>query len=188
MFVALPLPEAVKDDLAEFLEPRQEAGPALRWTLPTQWHVTLAFLGEVADRHTDELSERLHRATSRRSPLVLRVAGAGAFPNAGRAKVLWAGLEHDGQELMRLAGGVRAAASKAGTAVGGGRFHPHLTLARLGRPEDVTRWLRVLDPYSGPSWQAGEVALTASHLGQGPRGTSRHVVLETFQLGPPSMG
>jgi len=67
MFVALPLPEAVKDDLAEFLEPRQEAGPALRWTLPTQWHVTLAFLGEVADRHTDELSERLQRATSRRS-------------------------------------------------------------------------------------------------------------------------
>jgi 2''-5'' RNA ligase len=105
MFVALPLPEAVKDDLAEFLEPRQEAGPALRWTLPAQWHVTLAFLGEVVDRHTDELSERLQRAASRRNPLVLRVAGAGAFPHAGHAKVLWAGLEHDGEELMRLAGG-----------------------------------------------------------------------------------
>ena len=55
MFIALLLPEAVKQDLAEFLEPRQEAGPNLRWTVPEQWHLTLAFLPEVTDRHTDEL-------------------------------------------------------------------------------------------------------------------------------------
>jgi 2'-5' RNA ligase len=187
MFVALPLPEAVKEDLAEFLEPRQEAGRGLRWTAPDQWHVTLAFLADVADRHTDELLERLERAVSRRKPLVLRMAGAGAFPHAARAKVLWAGVEHDGEELMRLAGGVRAAGAKSGIEVGGGRFHPHLTLARLGGPVDVTRWLRVLEPYAGPSWQAREVALIASYLGQGPNGRSRHEVRATFELGPPSM-
>lgn len=191
MFVALPLPEAVKEDLAEFLEPRQEAGLqelSLRWSAPEQWHVTLAFLAEVADRQTDELSERLQRAASRRSPLVLRLAGAGAFPHAGLAKALWAGLEHDPQELPRLAGGVRAAAARSGIKVGGGRFHPHLTLARLRPPADATRWLRVLETYAGPSWQAGEVALIASHLGQGPHGKPRHEVRETFALGPPSMG
>ena len=187
MFVALPLPEAVKEDLAEFLEPRQEAGSrevSLRWTRPEQWHVTLAFLAEVADRHTDELLERLGRAAARRNPLVLRVAGAGAFPHAGNAKVLWAGLEHEGEDLARLASGVRAAASKSGIEVAGGRFRSHLTLARLGRPADVTRWLRVLDPYAGPSWKAREVALIASHLGQGPNGRPRYDILETFELGP----
>ena len=62
MFIALPLPEAVKEDLAGFLEPRQEAGlHGLRWTMPAQWHVTLAFLPDLADRHTDELFERLQR-------------------------------------------------------------------------------------------------------------------------------
>ena len=188
MFVAMPLPEAVKEDLAEFLEPRQEAGPDLRWSTPEQWHVTLAFLADVADQNTDELLERLQRSASRRKPLVLRMSGAGAFPNAGHAKVLYAGIEHDGEELMRLAGGVRAAGAKSGIVVGGGRFHPHLTLARLGRPADVTRWLRVLEPYAGPSWQAREVALIESHLGQGPNGRSRHEVRETFELGPPSMG
>jgi len=188
MFIALPLPDAVKDDLAEFLEPRQEAGSDLRWSLPEQRHLTLAFLPEVADRNLDELSERLARATSRRKPLALRLAGAGAFPNAGQAKVLWAGVEHDGEELMRLAGGVRAAGAKSGTEVGGGRFHPHLTLARLAQPADVTRWLGVLDPYVGPSWQATEVALIASYLGQGRNGRSRHEVHEIFPLGPPSIG
>ena len=195
MFVALPLPEAVKQDLAGFLEPRQEAGPhqvGLRWTAPYQWHVTLAFLPEVADRNTDELLERLQRIAARRNPLVLRVAGAGAFPHAGRAKVLWAGLRHEGaddgehEDLAKLATGVRAAAAKSGIKVDGGRFRPHLTLARLGRPGDVTRWLRALDPYAGPSWQAHEVALIASYLGQGPNGRPRHEILETFELGRPS--
>jgi 2'-5' RNA ligase len=188
MFIALPLPEAVKEDLSEFLEPRQEAGPDLRWALPEQWHLTLAFLPEVADRHMDELLERLERAVTRRKPLDLRLAGAGAFPRSGNAKILWAGVQHEGEELMRLAGGVRAAGAKSGIAVGGGRFHAHLTLARLSVPADVTRWLRVLDPYAGPSWQAQEVALIASYLGQGRNGTSRHEVREIFSLGPPSIG
>src|SRR6185436_12547904 len=103
---------------------------------------------------------------------------------------LWAGLQHEGEhdELARLATGVRAAAAKSGIEVAGGRFRSHLTLARLRRPADVTRWLRVLDPYAGPSWQAREVALVASHLGQGPSGRSRHEVRETFVLGPPGDG
>ena len=188
MFIALPLPEAVKEDLSEFLQPRQEAGPDLRWALPEQWHLTLAFLPEVAERHMDELLERLQRAVTRRKPLDLRLVGAGAFPHPANAKVLWAGVEHEGQELMRLAGGVRAAGAKSGSAVGGGRFHPHLTLARLSVPADVTRWLRVLDPYSSPPWQAQEVALIASYLGQGRNGTARHEVREIFSLGPPSIG
>jgi RNA 2',3'-cyclic 3'-phosphodiesterase len=188
MFIALPLPEDIKEHLAEYLEPRQEAGPDLRWTAPEQWHLTLAFLPEVADRNMDELHERIARATSRRKPMWLRLAGAGAFPNAAQAKVLWTGVEHDGEELMRLAGGVRAAGAKSGIEVGGGRYHPHLTVARLSQASDVTRWLRALDPYVGPSWQAGEVELIASYLGEGRGGRSRHEVREIFPLGPPSIG
>jgi len=189
MFIALPLPEAVKEDLAGFLEPRQEAGlHGLRWTMPAQWHVTLAFLPDLAERHTDELFERLQRAALRRNPLVLRLVGAGAFPDARRAKVLWTGVEHDGEELMRLAGGVRAAASKSGTVVGGGRFHPHLTLARLGVAANVTRVLGALEQYESPSWEAREIALIASYLGQGPNARPRHEVRATFALGPLSIG
>jgi len=191
MFVALPLPEAVKEHLAEFLEPRQEASLerlGVRWTAPAQWHVTLAFLAKVTDRHTDELLERLERAASRRKPLMLQLVGAGAFPHAGHAKVLWTGLEHDGEELMRLAGGARAAAARSGIEIDGARFHPHLTVARLSPPADATRLMRVLESYDGPSWQAREVALIESHLGQGPNGRARHEVLQTFRLGPSGTG
>lgn len=187
MFAAItPAAEAV-EDLAEFLEPRQAVDSSLRWTLPEQWHVTLAFMAHVPERRLDDLTERLERAAKRRTPWVCRLAGAGAFPHPGAAKVLWAGVDcgddEGAEELRRLATGARAAAGKAGADVDGGRFHPHLTLARLRHGEDLTRWLRVFDAYRGPTWTVSELALIESHLGQGPHGKPRYDTVATFPLG-----
>lgn len=184
MFVAVVPPDDVVEHLAEFLAPRQEVDSGLRWTVPEQWHVTLAFLPHVADRHLDDLLARLERAAARRSPIPLVVAGGGAFPDPARAKVLYAGLDAgDGrQELDRLATGARAAAAKAGAEPAGGRFHAHVTMARAGRPTEMTRWIRVLDSYRGPGWTAERVALVQSHLGEGPRNRPRYETVETFPL------
>jgi len=185
MFVALPPPPEAVADLDDFLAPRREAA-SFRWAVPEQFHVTLAFLAEVPDRCLDDLVERLARAAERRTPFPARVAAGGAFPNAGRARVLWAGLGLDDAgrtELDRLATGARAAASKAGVPVDGQRFRPHVTLARLGRPTDVSRWVQLLDGYAGPSWTADHLALVASYLGEGPRGRPRYDTIETFPLG-----
>jgi RNA 2',3'-cyclic 3'-phosphodiesterase len=184
MFVALVPPDEVLEDLAEFLAPRQEAEPGFRWTVQDQWHLTLAFMAEVADRHLDDLVARLERGAARRTAFPLALTGGGAFPGPHRAKVLFAAVDAGphAEELRRLATGARAAATKAGAAVDGGRFHPHVTLARIGRPVEATRWLRVLDAYRGPSWQAEEISLISSHLGEGPRNRPRYEVVETFPL------
>jgi RNA 2',3'-cyclic 3'-phosphodiesterase len=190
LFVAVVPPESVLEHLDEFLSVRREAkdrSDGLRWTVPDQWHLTLAFMEDVAERHLDDLVERLGRAAHRRTPFELGFAGGGAFPNAARAKVLWLGVEAEEAartELDRLATGARAACTKAGAEVAGGRFRPHLTLARLGRPQEVTKWVRLLDAYAGPRWTADEFALVESHLGEGPRKRPRHEVLETFELRP----
>lgn len=184
MFVALVPPEEALADLEEFLAPRQEASTGFRWTVPEQWHVTLAFLPQVPDRSLDDLLARLERAAGRRTPFAVGVSGGGAFPHAGRAKVLYAGLDvTDAEELRRLATGSRAAANKAGAAAEGTRFHPHLTLARIGRPLDVTKWIRVLDAYRGPAWESQEIRLIESHLGEGPRKRPRYELVASFPLG-----
>lgn len=189
MFVAVVPPDEALEDLGAFLAPRQEArdeaaGGDLRWTSPEQWHVTLAFMPQVPDRALDDLVARLERAALRRTPFEVTVGGGGAFPHPGRARVLYAGLDvGDGEELRRLKTGARAAANKAGAEAEGGRFHPHLTLARVRRPFDVTRWIRVLDAYRGPTWTASGISLVASHLGEGPRKRPRYEVIESFRLG-----
>lgn len=181
LFVAVTPPEPALEHLAEFMTPRSEAGPGLRWTAVDQWHVTLAFMPDVHPRHLDELLERLGRAAAKRRSFEARLTGGGAFPNPARAKVLYAAVDA-GEELRRLAVGARAAASKAGAEVDGGRFHAHLTLARSGRPFEATRWLRILDAYAGPSWPVREIALIESHLGEGPRKRPRYEVVETFMM------
>ncbi|MDX6296571.1 MAG: 2,3-cyclic 3-phosphodiesterase, partial [Nocardioidaceae bacterium] len=184
MFVAVVPPAEVLDDLVAFLEPRRQADPALRWTESYQWHLTLAFLPEVGLRNLDDLVARLTRAAARRRTFTVTVAGSGAFPAPERARVLWLGATADPVEsLARLATGVRAAANKAGATVEGGRFRAHLTLARLRRPQDATRWLRILDSYQAGRWPATSIELIESHLGQGPAGHPRYETVAVLPLG-----
>lgn len=185
MFAALvPPPEAI-EHLDAFLEPRREAAP-FRWAGVEQLHVTLAFLAAVEERRLDDLLERLERAAAKRRSFEAAIAGGGAFPNVGRARVLWAGLDLDDggrTELDRLATGCRAAAGRAGIAVDGQRFRPHVTLARIGHPAEASNWVRLLDEYAGPAWRADRVELVASYLGEGPRGRPRYETVAELPIG-----
>ena len=185
-FVAIVPPESVREDLDEFCAPRRTALPDLRWTDAFQWHLTLAFLPDVADADLDELTDRLVDAAARRRPLDVRLAGGGVFPDATRAKVLWTGIEasaDDLAELDRLSVGCRNAAVATGTTVEGRGFTPHVTLARIGRPTDASGLLEVFGTYAGPSWRAGSIELVASYLGEGPRRRPRYETIGEFPLG-----
>jgi RNA 2',3'-cyclic 3'-phosphodiesterase len=185
MFAAVLPPQDVLEELEEFLAPRREAAP-LRWTRQESWHLTLAFMARVPDRSYDDLLERLTRAGRRRTPFTLSLAGGGAFPNVARAKVLYAGVEGEPdalEELHRLATGARAAANRAGAPAEGAAFRPHLTLARMNRPVEATRWIRVLSAYHSRPFQVTEAVLVQSFLGEGPGGRPRYEVVGTFPLG-----
>ena len=185
MFVAAVPPDDALDHLDDFLEPRRGAHGELRWVVREQLHVTLAFLAEVPDRCLDDLLARLERAAHRRTTFPTALAGGGAFPNVGRARVLWAGLDLDERgrtEIARLATGCRAAAGKAGIAVDGSRFRPHLTVARCRHPLEATSWVRLLDGYRGPGWRVEAVDLVASYLGEGPRKRPRYETVARFAL------
>ena len=181
-FVAVVPPVEVVEHLDEFVSVRREAGQ-FRWSDPGQWHVTLAFTADLPGRSLDLVDELLAQAVARHERFGMRITGGGAFPHPDGARVLVASLEADDAALERLAGACRAAVSRAGGRVDGQRFRPHLTLARLGRPANVTSWVRLLDAYDGPRWEVDEVALVASHLGEGPRRRPRHEVVGTYALG-----
>ena len=185
LFVAVVPPDEVLEHLAEHLAPRVEAGPDLRWADRDQWHVTLAFLGAVTDRRLDELTEAIAVSAARRAPLTLRVGGAGSFPNPYAARVLWAGVRTVEGDLGSVATGIRTACNSVGATPDGTRFRAHVTLARFGRPTEATRWIRALDGYEGPAWQADHVSLVESHLGEGRGRRPRYEVLAELPLGDP---
>lgn len=194
-FVAVLPPIGVVDQLTSFLEPRRDAlAPrgTWRWTRPEHLHLTLAFLPELDEWREEELGQEGMRWAARVPPLTLRLAGAGAFPDPGAARVLWAAVQEESEEppapgrprLSGWAAATRALASRVGARVDGTRFSPHVTVARaVGPPRPAGHLLQSLDTLHTGAWTADEVALIRSHLGQGPRGTPRYEVLQTWAVG-----
>jgi len=183
LFIALAPPACVVADLEAACAPLRGGRGDLRWTSTEAWHVTLAFLGEVGEASLARLVPRMERAARRHAAFGLSFSGAGAFPSAARANVLWSGLAGDRRALGYLAASVTAGASRAGAAPpdAGRRFSPHLTLARCRAPVNVEQIVTELAGYAGPSWVAEEMHLIRSRL----NGQPRFETLGTYKLRAP---
>ncbi|WP_371479976.1 RNA 2',3'-cyclic phosphodiesterase [Kitasatospora sp. NBC_00315] len=172
LFVAVLPPTGAVRELVDALAPMRELPGAerLRWTGVDGWHLTLAFLGEVAAEQLPELERVLAGAVSGHGAHRLRLAGSGRFGD----RALWAGVDGETRALRQLAEAVTTAAAGV---IGEGeafRFHPHLTLARTGSPRGRRRAVRrhvveelaafegALAPFCGTDWEAAEVHLMKS--------------------------
>jgi 2'-5' RNA ligase len=170
LFVAIVPPDAALAELAGAVGLLRVARPELRWTSERDWHLTLAFLGEVTDRVLPALAVRLERAAARHPAQPLAISGGGAFPGPSRARVVWAGIR-SGAGLAPLAASVAAGARRAGAPPPdeGRRYRPHLTLARCRDQANVAELTAALAGFSGQPWTAGSIRLIASNPGREPR-------------------
>jgi len=161
-------------------EPSRAAEPSvLRWTRPEQWHLTLAFLGDVDDESRAELARRLARVAARAHPLALSLGSAGRFGN----RVLWTRVRGDTDPLRRLAEAVRAAARRARLPVEDRSYRPHLTLARARTEVDLRPMVTSLAEFASSPWTAEHLHLVRSQLGAGPDGTAQYVRQASWPLG-----
>ncbi|WP_306365853.1 RNA 2',3'-cyclic phosphodiesterase [Nocardiopsis sp. CC223A] len=171
LFVALTPPPGVVDAVRGAREPGLRHSPDLRWTPPQDWHLTLAFLGEVPDGLLPGLTGALGAAVGGHAPFDLTVDGWGLFPHPhrDRAAVLWAGVGGDTGALAALTADLRAAAVTAGLP-GEDRAHvPHLTVARSRPPRDLTDLLAELGGGPHAPWPARDVHLVESRPGREDR-------------------
>lgn len=180
--------------LAGWAEPTP-GRPLLRWTDPTQWHVTLAFYGEVPEGAVPELEAALTSAVGRLPEPMLKIRGAGSF--SGRT--LWAGVAGATPDDTEVLGRLLSTSAAVGGNVGARdegreRRRAHLTLARAASgPRDrqsaqLTAAVRALAVYEGPAWRPSGVQLVRSRLGAGRRGGPLHEVVAEPRFGEPGEG
>jgi RNA 2',3'-cyclic 3'-phosphodiesterase len=159
-FVALPLPEAIRNQLAvtQFLLPLPRPVP------PANMHLTLAFLGTLAEPVLEEIDTAL--SNLRAAPLTLSVAGLGVFggdkPRNVHARLAPApALDH---LQARIAQVVRA----AGVPLEGKRFVPHVTLGRLAPGQvsaaELARAMGEIGAVTSPPFLVDRFALYRSIL------------------------
>jgi 2'-5' RNA ligase len=141
LFVAAEIPPEIRQALAELMDALKREIPGPRWVRPEGIHLTLRFLGEVAEAELPRLAGELAvHVPGSGSPFEVRVEGMGVFPETGRPRVLWVGLVQPGGELEKLQSVVERAleaTALAGVKPEGRPFRPHLTMARFGegRPD-----------------------------------------------------
>jgi len=160
VFVALPIPDVVRSRFALL----QVLLPLPRQVPPENFHLTLAFLGEVARPALEELDTALGMVSVPR--FELRPERLGIFGGT-RPRSVHVGFAPE-PLLDRLSGKVAQAARRCGIAVESRRFLPHVTLARF-RPEEadqarLERAVAGAGPLGIPAFDVDSFVLYRSHL------------------------
>jgi 2'-5' RNA ligase len=159
------------------------AARGVSWTTEERLHLTLKFLGDHPDRVAAALRDALTPAVAAHAPIMLRLAGLGAFPNLRSPRIVWLGVEQD-PKLELLHHDVERACAGLGFALDGRAFRPHITVARVRDrlPPEPARSLATAArrvSYSGVV-EAATVDLMASELlPAGPR----YTVLSAIPMG-----
>jgi 2'-5' RNA ligase len=129
-FVAVELDPALLNPLARLLREQLPRTRDVRWCTEQQLHVTLKFLGEVADGQVPKVCEAVATATAQIQPFTIRLAGLGCFPSPANARVCWCGIEDESggcQRWLELADPLLA---ELGFQRESRAYHPHVTLGR----------------------------------------------------------
>ena len=183
LFVAINLPDKEKQRLSAELARIAERHPLpVRWVAADSLHVTLKFLGEVAEAAVPELEQILQRAVAECRRFDVEIGGFGAFPSSSRPNILWVGCSAPG-ELMDVQARVEAAAAKLGFEAEARAYTPHITVARAQKDTRIRD--RALMDRIGTDFeykaviQVRSVDLMRSFTG--PRG-ARYEVLRKMEL------
>lgn len=110
----------------------------VRWVPANNMHVTVKFLGSCEDNLPEKILSVLSSALSNFNSFHFKLGMLGGFPALKRARVFWMGMAEGGDTMRELASLVEEALVPLGFKKEDRDFHPHVTLARLKKPFDLT--------------------------------------------------
>ena len=156
LFIALTPPPEVQRAVWDAFAPLRARAMPVKWIPPDGIHLTLKFLGEVDEGRLAELSGALVDAVAGARAISLVVRGAGAFPDARRPRVFWAGVEPD-PAIELLQDRVERVFGPLGFPTEGRAFRPHLTLGRAGKGAHSREFAEVEEAMEGLAVEAAAV-------------------------------
>jgi 2'-5' RNA ligase len=188
VFIAISLPEQVKDQIEKAQEELRGALPAdcVCWTKRRQFHLTLRFLGAVESQRLDALIDAVRRACEGFGVLQLRAGQIGCFPDLRHPRVVWARV-HDRQErLPLLQRAVETATAGFTREEPEGTFTGHVTLGRCKtikrrHAEILAELAKAMEHSVFGEWTADRADIIRSELASGG---SRYTTLAAAPLAP----
>jgi len=165
-FIAIDMPENLKDAIAGVIEKCRLDSKGVRWVPAENVHLTLKFLGDVKEDLIPEIKNGLALICMRRNMFNISIRGAGAFPNFKYPNVLWIGI-NESEELKRLYEDIEESMSGLGFEKEDRKLSPHLTIGRVRDRKGVEPAIKELYTFKNTffgSIEVNEVLLMRSVL------------------------
>jgi 2'-5' RNA ligase len=128
-FLAIPLPEQLKDSISAFQQSLHAHWPDSRWIRPENLHLTLHFFFALEQETLEKIKVSVLSVKGCQQPFTVEVEGLGAFPNLHHPRILWLALKPE-EQLRQLHSDCRKALSQVGVATESRPYSPHLTIGR----------------------------------------------------------
>ena len=184
LFVAVDISDDTRRafrDVREQLEPhlhRARHPPRVVWIKDDAAHVTVRFIGAVADGRVRAIEAALHEPIEI-APFVLEWSIVSTFPSGRSPRVVWLGATNDLEPIRQLATLVNA---RLDALVGAGESRPltpHLTLARIKEPGRGVAWAQALAGVKTTPTLSRIDHVTLYESQTGPKGSTYTVRMRT---------
>lgn len=147
-FIAVEVPPPVSDLAAAIQDRLQRAGIRGRWVAPENFHVTLRFLGDMAEDRIAGIVNAMESAVIEFEPFSLTVGDIGVFPGKGPPRVIWLGFSEGIGRLEKAHQTLeKALEDTVGIPKEKKSFHGHLTIGRLKDRVRGDRLRKAMDAY-----------------------------------------
>jgi len=175
IFAALPIPP----DIAAGLARRQQGLAEARWSPAENLHITLRFVGDIAEPQAEDFDSALSKIDC--GAMELELEGVGAFGDGRDIHAVWAGVA-DNPTLRQLAQACEGAARRAGLRPDTRLWRPHVTLAYLRQPNpvQVAGWIQANNLLKSPRFRVEAFGLYSSRA---TKAGSRYSLLRLYSLG-----
>ncbi len=137
VFAAIELSLNIQRRIQQQIQQLQSAVPENKasWSRPENIHLTVKFFGNVPQKKIARISDAASRVVKQFNKFEIQIGNTGAFPKVSQPRVLWIGIADPTGELARLHQLFETECSAEGFDEEARDFRPHLTIARLRRPE-----------------------------------------------------
>lgn len=181
-FIAIPVPDYIKDYALKIRNRINEGSPDIKWVEYENYHLTLKFLGDVEPDCIEAVKNQLDAVAGQFSLFSLQVKGMGFFPNKRSPRVLWLGIRGEINKARILGERVDASLAKLEFEHEKNRSF-HLTLGRIRSDYNLEKVVNEVEKENNEpellTFKVDEFKLMQSHLT--PRGP-RYEVIGSFKL------
>ena len=130
-FLAIDVDAETRERLASVAAALRGGGAKVRPVAAENIHVTLNFLGDVADEALADVCRAAADVAAANEPFTFAVRGVQCMPPRGRVRIVWADVDDADGRLTDLQGQLTGAMSTLGFRPDAREYHPHLTIARV---------------------------------------------------------